>query len=216
MQSFSKKDKAIFKKLNTPAKVQSYLNKFFFNFEEDQKDTIKSPFRSVQTGSIHCFEGALLGAYILSLHGHKPLVMHLKSTRNDFDHVIALFQVDGYWGAISKTNHYCLRFRDPVYRNVRELAMSYFHEYFLNKNGKKTMRGYSDPLNLNKLKVDWVYTAEDLWEIDEALDKTKYHSVVNKKQIKSLRTTDAIERQAGSFVDFKPRNKSFKDPNLSK
>jgi hypothetical protein len=215
MQSFSKKDQAIFKKLNTPSKVQSYLNKLPFNFEEEGHDTIKSPFSSVETGSIHCFEGALLGAYILSLHGQKPLVMHLKATKNDFDHVVAPFQVDGYWGAISKTNHYCLRFRDPVYKSIRELAMSYFHEYFLNKNGLKTMRSYSNPFNLNKLKADWVYSKEDLWEVDEVLDKMEHHSVVSKKQLKNLRPTDLIERQAGNFVDWKPVNKKFKDPNLS-
>ena len=77
------------------------------------------------------------------------------------------------------------------------------------------MRSYSNPFNLNKLKVDWVYTKEDLWEIDEALDKIKHHQVVNKKQLKNLRPTDMIERQAGNFVDWKPKSKNFKDPNLS-
>ncbi len=215
MQGFSKKEQAVFRKLNTPTKVQDYLNKFPFNFEENGVDTIKSPLSSVRTGSIHCFEGALLGAYILSLHGYTPTIMHLKATKNDFDHTLAVFKTEGHYGAISKTNHYCLRFRDPIYKTVRELAMSYFHEYFLNKNGQKTMRSYSGLLNLNRLKTDWVHSKEDLWIIDEALDKTKHYNILNKKQIKKLRPTDVIERRAGGFVDFKPKSKSFKDPNLS-
>ena len=129
MLTFTKKEIALMRKLNTPAKVQDFLNTLLFNFEEEG-DTLKSPIMTLREGKAHCMEGALLGAYILSIHGCKPLILHLKTTKGDFDHVIALFQESGYWGALSKTNHAVLRYREPVYRNVRELVMSYFHEYF--------------------------------------------------------------------------------------
>ena len=103
----------------------------------------------LRAGKAHCMEGALLAAAILEFHGHKPLLLDLRSTSEDLDHVVALFKQNGYWGAISKTNHVVLRYREPIYGSVRELAMSYFHEYFLD-NGKKTLREYSVPVDLGK------------------------------------------------------------------
>ena len=127
MSDFTSTEIKYLKTLTTPAKVQDFLNAIPFNFEIDGKDTIKSPLRILRTWNAHCFEGALLGAYVLSLHGNKPMLLHLNSMKNDFDHVVALFKVNGYWGALSKTNHAVLRYREPVYKTVRELAMSYFH-----------------------------------------------------------------------------------------
>ena len=135
---FTKKEIALIKKLNTPAKVQDYLNSLKFNFEEGG-ETLKSPIGVLREGNAHCLEGAILGAYILSIHGHKPLILHLETTKDDFDHVIATFRVNSLWGALSKTNHAVLRYREPIYKNIRELVMSYFHEYFLD-NGVKTLR----------------------------------------------------------------------------
>ncbi len=215
MQSFTKEEKRIFSKLNTPDKIQDYLDSFPFNFEEDGHDTIKAPLNSVRNGRIHCLEGAILGAYLLSLCGHKPLVLHLQSTRNDFDHVVAPFKVNGLWGALSKTNHYTLRYRSPVYKSIRELVMSYFHEYFLNKNGLKTLYAYSRPLDLSKLKTDWVHSEEDLWIIDEKLDSIEHYEIINKNYLKRMRLADPIERKAGNIVDYEPINPKFKDPNLS-
>ncbi|MFN4181367.1 MAG: hypothetical protein ACK4FA_01575 [Candidatus Paceibacteria bacterium] len=215
MTDFSKKEKSLFKRLNTPGKIQSYLNTLPFNFEEDGKDTIRSPLLAMRFGKVHCFEGALLGAYILSLHGYKPFLVHLEATKNDFDHVVVIFQEDGFWGALSKTNHYCLRYRDPVYKNVRELMMSYFHEYFLNKNGIKTLRAYSKPFDLSKLKINWSTSLEDLWEIDELIDEQPHYLMVPKSRINSLRKVDEIEKRAGNIVEYTPTQKGFKDPNLS-
>lgn len=198
---FTDKEVKFLKSLNTPSKVQDYLNSIPFNFEKNGVDTIKSPLRSLREKSIHCFEGALLGAYILSLNGHKPTLLHLKTTKDDLDHVITPFKQDGLWGALSKTNHNVLRFREPVYKNVRELVMSYFHEYFLN-DGSKTLRSHSDPLDLNKIKKGWEVSPTDLWSIDKALDRQKHHSIVPKSLIKSLRKADKIERDASKQVDF--------------
>lgn len=209
MSSFSEKEILLFRKMNTPEKVQDFLNSLRFNFEEDGKDTLSSPLEVVRRGSAHCFEGALLGAYILSLHGHKPLILHLLATRDDFDHVISPFKWKSYWGALSKTNHAVLRYREPIYKNIRELAMSYFHEYFLNKSGKKTLRKYSYVLNLNTLPKDWITREEDLWFIDKKLDKIKHYNFLPSGYERKLRRADQIERRLGEIVEFKSKKKRF-------
>src|SRR3989344_5772668 len=186
MLEFTLREKVLMQKLNTPAKVQDFLNKLLFNFEKNG-ETLKSPIRILRTKSTHCMEGALFGAYILSLHGFLPLVLHLETTEDDFDHVIVPFKQHGFWGALSKTNHAMLRYREPVYKNIRELVMSYFHEYFLSKNGKKTLRRYSKPLNLNVFGKKWITDEKELWYIDKKLDKIKHHRIVPEKIFKNLR-----------------------------
>lgn len=202
MQGFSKNEIALLKRLNTPAKVQSFLNSIPFNFEKDNINVIKSPARVLRENTAHCIEGAVLGAYILSLHGYKPLVMHLKTTKNDYDHVIAPFEQGGLWGALSKTNHTVLRYREPVYRTIRELAMSYFHEYFTN-DGKKNLRSYSVPINLNMFKDDWYMSGDNLFGIDDELDKAKHYEIAPKNILKNLRLADKIEISAGKIVEHK-------------
>lgn len=201
INSFTKKEKALIKKLNTPAKVQDYLNGLEFNFE-GSGETLKSPLFTMRAGNAHCIEGGILGAYILSRHGFTPYLMHLKATKGDFDHVVAPFKIGGFWGALSKTNHAVLRYREPVYKNIRELAMSYFHEYFLN-DGSKTLRQYSALLNLNTFEKGWEIMEGDIWGIDEELDKVKHYDIVSKFHIKNLCKADKIEREAGKIVEYK-------------
>lgn len=202
MNSFTKKELKFLKSLKTPARVQDYLNSIPFNFEKGGVDTIKSPLRTMRENNAHCFEGALLGAFILSLSGYKPMLLHLKTTKHDLDHVIAPFKIGKYWGALSKTNHNVLRYREPIYKNIRELVMSYFHEYFLD-NGDKTLRQYSDVLDLNKIKKNWAEDDNDLWYIDKALDKMKHFSIVPKEVLKKLRKIDKIEILAGKNEEYK-------------
>ncbi len=204
MSSFTKKEILFLKSLNTPSKVQDFLNSIRFNFEKDGVDTIKSPLRVLRAGVAHCIEGAILAAYILSLEGHKPLILHLLATKDDFDHVVAVFKQNGLWGAISKTNHAVLRYREPIYKSIRELVMSYFHEYFTD-DGKKNLRKYSVPLNLNTFKPHWVVDELDLWYIDKKLDQIKHYSIAPKGIFKKLRLADKIEREAGTIVEFKPK-----------
>ena len=201
MPQFNKREKSLIRRLNQPAKVQDFLNSLRFNLEKDQ-ETLKSPLFTLRKKSAHCFEGALLGAYILSTHGHKPYIMYLKSLEQDFDHVIAPFKIGGYCGALSKTNHAVLRYRDPVYKNLRELAMSYFHEYFLD-SGKKTLRQYSALFNLDSLKKGWETSDTDLWHIDKRLDRLKHFDMVPKQNMKKLRLADKIEIQAGKIAEWK-------------
>lgn len=200
-------------KLNTPAKVQDFLNDLKFNFEKPARrggegETLRSPLSALRKKEAHCFEGALLGAYILSLHGFTPYLMHLKTTKEDYDHVIAPFKINGLWGALSKTNHAVLRYREPIYKNIRELVMSYFHEYFLN-NGRKTLRKYSKLLNLNNVGKparrggNWATQKGNLWDIDKKLDKIKHYDIAPKSHFKKLRPADKIEIKAGKIVEFK-------------
>lgn len=204
MNSFTRKEISLVKKLNTPAKVQDFLNSLPFNFEKGG-ETLKSPLFTLRQRNAHCLEGALLGAYILSRYCHSgfpPLILHLKATKEDYDHVIAPFKIHGFWGALSKTNHAVLRYREPIYKNVRELVMSYFHEYFL-KDGRKTLRQYSKPLNLNTFKLGWVVREGDLWDIDKKLDKIKHYDIVPKSLMKKLRKADQVEIKAGEIVEYK-------------
>lgn len=184
------------KKLNTPAKIQDYLNSMPFNFEQ----TLSSPLETIKKNKADCFEGALLGSYLLKQLGHKPQILYLKATKHDYDHVIALFKENGLWGALSKTNHNVLRYREPLYKNIRELVMSYFHEYFLD-DGSKTLRQYSDVLNLDIFE-DWINGKGDLWGIDEELDHLPHHTIVPKNFIKKLRKADPIEREASTMVEY--------------
>lgn len=206
MNNFTKKELLFLRKHKTPALIQDYINTIPFNFETNGTDTVKSPLRTLRENNAHCMEGALLGAYMLSLQGHKPLLLHLKSTKNDFDHVVAPFQNNGLWGALSKTNHAVLRYREPVYKTIRELALSYFHEYFTD-DGAKTLRQYSDVLCLNDFEEGWECLEDDLWGVDEELDNITHYDIVPRSYVRSLRKADAIEREAGKIVEWKSTKK---------
>jgi len=199
---FNKKELKILKSLNTPQKIQDFLNKLPFKFEK--KDTYNSPRKVLELGKANCFDGALFGATALWVNGEKPLLLDLKvaEERGDVDHVVALFKRDGFWGAISKTNHAVLRYREPIYKTIRELALSYFHEYFL-PNGEKTLRSFSKPFDLSKFGIDWLTTEKDLYHIVEALDNSPHTQILSNKQIKNLRKADKIEIKAGEIVEYK-------------
>ncbi|MEK9160421.1 MAG: hypothetical protein AAB440_00065 [Patescibacteria group bacterium] len=188
--------------LSTPQKIQDYLDRLPINFEKNG-ETLMSPRRVLRERTAHCMEGALLAAVALWVHGEKPLLLDLKTDPEDDEHVVALFQVNGYWGAISKTNHVTLRYRDPVYKSVRELAMSYFHEYFLNTNGKKTLRSFSRPYNLQRLGTSWITAEENLWHIAKDLDRIPHFPTVPSKNRRRIRAASAIERRAGKLTEWK-------------
>ena len=212
---FSKEELIILKKLNHPSKIQDFLNDLKINFELNG-DTCMSPRKVLREGHAHCMEGAILAAAILRLHGHKPLIVDLETNDKDYDHAIAVFNKNGFWGALSKTNHAVLRYREPVYRNIRELAMSFFHEYFLDSNGKKTLRRYSLPVDLSRFdSKKWMISEEDVWFIPEALCYAKHFDLLTKSQIASLRKADEIEIKAGSLRQHLPP-KGFIEPLYKK
>ena len=186
--------------LNTPRKIQDFLDTIPIN-KESRVETCTSPVVTLRRNRAHCMEGALLAALALAIHGQRPLILDLKTTGDDVDHLVALFRKDGYWGGITKTNHAVLRYREPVYRNIRELAMSYFHEYFLN-DGRKTLRQYSTPFDLSKWKGDWIASPDDLWDLEDAIDRSPHHALLNRSQIANLRRADSIERDAGRLTEW--------------
>ena len=200
MYNLTSREEKILKKLNNPKKIQDFLNKLEINFEEEG-ETCYSVKKVLEKRKAHCIEGAFLAAFCLKLAGKKPLVVDLKTTRDDFEHVIAVFKKDGKWGAISKTNHAVLRYREPIYNSIRELVMSFFHEYFDNR-GRKTLRSFSLPVNLDKFGTDWITSEENLWKIHDALDKEKHFPILTRKQISSLRKADKIEIEAGKIVEY--------------
>ncbi len=201
---YSESETKLFRRLNSPKKIQDYINSLRFNFEEDG-DSCISPREVIRNQKANCIEGAILAAAILEFHGGKPLVMDMRSTRKpyDDDHVVAVFKQFGMLGAISKTNHGVLRYREPVYKTVRELALSYFHEYFLN-NGQKTLREYSELFDLNYFdKLNWRTTPDSLLEISFYLDEIKHYKILSPAQVRNLRKADKVEIEAGKVVEYK-------------
>lgn len=197
----NKKEEKIFKKLSTPEKIQDFLDTLPINFEK-KGETNLTPRQVLEQRKAHCMEGACFAAAVLWYHGEPPLLMYLASTHEDEDHVVTLFKRNGYWGAISKTNHAVLRYRDPIYKTPRELVMSYYHEYFLNKNGKKTLEYYSKPFSLKRYGTRWI-TGQDTWKISDDLQKSANIPFVPRKNKKFLRVASSIERRAGELREWK-------------
>ena len=202
-------ERRLFQKLSTPQKIQAYLDTLPVNFEASG-ETYMSPRRVIRAKTAHCFEGALLAATALAYHGKRPLLLDFRTIPADEDHVVTLFRQNGYWGAISKTNHAILRYRDPVYRTVRELAMSFFHEYLM-WDGKKSLRAFSGPFDLSKIAPErWVTADKELFWLVEALDKTRHFPTVPKKNLRLLRKAYKIELRAMKLVEWKSPKRSKK------
>lgn len=206
MYGLTEKEEKLLRSLNTPKKVQDFLNKLKINFEPDG-DTCMSPRMVLRTGKAHCIEGAMLAALALRLQGRKPWVIDLTATKDDFDHVMAVFKERGKWGAITKTNHAVLRYREPLYQDIHELVMSCFHEYF-DDEGRKTLRSFSLPVDLSKFdKKGWMTAEEDVWEINDYLAEVKHYQILDRKQIRNLRKADKLEIEAGKLVEWKKPRK---------
>lgn len=162
-----------------------------------------SPKCSLKVRKMHCFEGALVAAAALWRQGEPPLLFDLKNVGDD-DHVVALYRRNGYWGAISKTNHATLRFRDPVYKTLRELALSYFHEYFRDSDGRKTMVSFSArPFDLRRFGDKWITAEENLYHIAEAVDSARHARVYPEKNKRFIRRADKMEMRAGRLREWK-------------
>jgi hypothetical protein len=189
----------VLRALRTPERIQQFIVELPANFEEDG-DTLYSVRRVLRHRKAHCIEAAFTAACALWLQGEPPLVMDFFA-KGDADHVIALFKRDGCWGAISKSNHIWLRWRDPIYRTPRELAMSYFHEYVLKE--RKTLRTYSGPVDLRRFPGDqWITSEEECWEVGAALTDVRHYPVATPAQIRRLTRRDAMEVRADGIREF--------------
>jgi hypothetical protein len=189
----------IFRKLSTPEKIESFVTGLRCNFEQNG-DTCYSVRTTLAKGEAHCIEAAFVAACALMLHGRPALLMDLQAEGDD-DHVIALFREGPYWGAISKSNTVWLRWRDPIYRTLRELAMSYFHEYV--RGPRKTLRTYSRPFDIGQFSPDlWVTARDDCWEMTHILDEIRHYELLSTRQARNLRLRDRMERRIGRIAEF--------------
>ncbi len=178
--------------LKTPAQIQKFIDSLTYQYA----DTAGSPHRVLRERRGHCMEGALVAAAALRVNGMPPLLMDLEAVHDD-DHVIALYRERGLWGGIAKSNFAGLRFRAPVYRTLRELALSYVEHYY-NLRGERTLRAYSMPVNLARLDhLHWMIAEEDVWCVADALISARHYVLFPDKVARALPRLDRRSFEAG-------------------
>ena len=178
--------------LKTPARIQKFIDALPYQYA----NTALSPQSALRERKGHCLEGALLAAAALRLNGHPPLLMDLEAVHDD-DHVLAIYREGGLWGSIAKSNFAGLRFRAPVYRTLRELALSYFEHYY-NLRGERTLRSYSVPVDLTRLDSQhWMTSEEDVWCVPEYLIAARHFPLFPDKVARALPRLDRRSFEAG-------------------
>lgn len=188
-------------RLKSPEAVQDFITDLRINAEAGG-DTCLPVTETLRQRHAHCIEGAFVAACALWMAGEKPLLMDMQAASGDHDHVIALFQRNGCWGAISKSNHVWVRWRDPIYRSLRELAISYFNEYCL--GDRKTLRNYSASIDLRRFPPgEWVAGRESCWEVGAALDDARHYPLLSPGQERSLKSRDRMEMRADKIVEYR-------------
>ena len=176
-------------RLSSPMRIQQYLDAIPYNSEEDG-ETLRSPRRVLRDNTANCIEGAILAAAALRVQGEPPLIMDFTAVQDE-DHVIAVFRRGRCWGAIGTSKFTGLRYREPVYRSLRELAMSYFEHYF-NLRGERTLRGHGRPVNLTRFDpIGWMTAEEDLWAIAEYLEEIPHLPLLAGGEDRGLTRVDA-------------------------
>lgn len=191
MSDFNPAELRKLRSLRTPAKIQRFLDDIPYHLAT----TAWSPRRVLREETAHCLEGAIFAAAALRVLGFPPLLWDLEAER-DTDHVLALFRVDGCWGALAKSNFTSCRYREPVYRTLRELAMSYFNIYF-NLRGERTLRRYSQPINLARFDGrGWTTSEQSIWFIPEYLCDVPHRPLLTGRQSRRLHRVDTRTRAA--------------------
>jgi hypothetical protein len=192
-QVLTNPERRIMSKLNTPMEIQAFLDKLPYSTEKGYR----CPLRVLREHMAHCFDGALFGAAALRCLGHPPLILNMVANDEDDDHLLALYHRDGRWGAVAKSNFVGLRFREPIYRDLRELVMSYF-EQFYSVERKKTLRSYTVPLNLKAFdKLSWMTSDEPLERIGERLDEVRKVPLLTQRMIAGLSRVDELSYHTG-------------------
>ncbi|MGH9838235.1 MAG: hypothetical protein ACREEM_05575 [Blastocatellia bacterium] len=194
---FDREELAVLRRLKTPEKIQQYLDDEIGYNKEKDGETCRTPRQVLRDRIAHCAEGAFFAAAALRAHGHEPLVVDLEAVRDD-DHVLAVFREQGCWGAIAKSNYAGLRFREPVYRTIRELVMSYYEHYY-NPAGEKTLRAFSTrPVNLRRFdRAHWMTREAYLWDICEYLCTVAHTRVMSLPLERKRRRMDRRSYEAG-------------------
>jgi hypothetical protein len=173
------------RRLKDPGGIQRYLDDMPYHLA----DTAWSPRRVLRENTSHCFEGAIFAAAALRANGYPPLIVDFEA-EHDTDHVVAVYKVKGHWGAVAKSNYSGCRFREPVYRSLRELAMSYFHIYF-NMRRKRSMRTFSRPVNLARFDDQhWMTTEKPIWFIVYYLLEIHHYKLLSRSMINHLHRVD--------------------------
>ena len=198
---FTQKELRSLRHLRDPYGIQRFL----YDLPYHHAETAWSPRRVLREKTAHCLEGAIFAAAALRANGYPPLIIDFEAKR-DTDHVLAVYQVDGFWGAIAKSNFTGLRYREPVYRSLRELAISYFEDYF-NLLGERTLRRYSAQVNLKRFDhLNWMTTDKPVWFVAEYLTKIHHYPLISRTQINHLHRVDERSLQAGLLGHSKSRN----------
>ena len=188
----SPRDLRTLRALKTPVQIQKFLDALTYQYA----DTAWSPQRALRERKGHCLEGALLAASALRINGHPPLLMDLEAVHDD-DHVIALYRERGLWGGIAKSNYAGLRFRAPIYRTLRELALSYFENYY-NLRGERTLRNFSGAVDLTRLDGQhWMTSEENVWCVAELLIAARHYPLFPEKVAHALPRLDRRSFEAG-------------------
>jgi len=178
--------------LKDPHGIQRFIDEMPYHLA----DTAWSPRRVLQERTSHCLEGAIFAAAALRANGRAPLIFDLEA-EGDTDHVVALFRTDGHWGSIAKSNYTGCRYREPVYRSLRELAMSYFEGYF-NLRRERSLRTFSRPVNLARFDhLDWMTTEKPVWFIAEYLFTIRHYQLLTPSMVKRLHRLDDRSFRAG-------------------
>ena len=192
-KALSKREQRIWAQLTSPRKIQDFLDGIPYSNESGYR----CPLRVLRERVAHCFDGALFGAAAMRRLGHPPLIVNMLANDQDDDHMLALYRRHGHWGAVAKSNFAGLRFREPVYRTLHELVMSYFEEFY-NVERKKTLRSYTVPLNLKAFdKLGWMTSDRPLERIGERLDEIRKVRLLTRRMIAGLSLADERSYQAG-------------------
>jgi hypothetical protein len=193
---FSSEELALFRTLSRPEKIQQFLDEGLNYNKEPGGPTCRSPRRVLRDRVAHCIEGALLAAAAFRMHGLPPVIVDMEAVRDD-DHLLAVFRHGRFWGAVGKSNYAGLRFREPVFRSLRELVMSYYPFYY-NLDGEFSLRTYSRPVDLRRFDpIGWMTAEEELWAINDYLCEIPHRRLLTAGQERKRRWADRRLYQAG-------------------
>jgi hypothetical protein len=191
-QALSPLERGRLARLDTPFKIQRFIDTIPYSPEE----RYRSPLSVLRDRRAHCFDGALLGATLLRSLGHPPRILEMLP-ENDDDHMLAVFRVGGLWGAVAKSNFVGLRYREPIFRTLRELVLSYFEDFF-NVLGQKSLRGYTYPMNLAPWdRLKWMTSDDHLEEIAEHVATLRKVRMLTPKMVRALSPVDPLSLRSG-------------------
>jgi len=192
-EQISPSERQVLSYLDSPSAIQSFLNSV--PYSEDK--FYRCPLRVLRDRKGHCFDGALFAAMALRRLGHPARILELVPNDRDDDHIIALFKLHGGWGSVAQSNFSGLRFREPVYRSLRELVMSYFEDHF-NAAGEKTLRGYRGPVHLQTFdRLEWMSSDDGLDSLADGMNRYHIQPLLTAEMEAGLSLADERSVNAG-------------------